>query len=221
MAAVTTFPSHFNPSMIASSTNFIVTALNGGPSLGGHSFIVVEGVQGGERFIGQYDIQADVTQPEQISSIVAALPGPLQTVFLNRQGSIREVRVYESASHGRNYSTMTHTSWPVPATAATAMIGKIKLQKWVIEALAEDGIPSPFPYQENGAHTFIQGNAGENCATWTRKMLEEAGINPGWHPLNKVAALPVKPAGGLSVTQAIAVFAAIAAGVFGLMRRYR
>ena len=76
-------------------SKWVVSLLNTGAKLGGHTLILVEGTISGNKFIGQYDIKATLNPEEKESSI--------PFFAKNAKGFIHLVEVHEGDSYVRKY----------------------------------------------------------------------------------------------------------------------
>jgi hypothetical protein len=197
-----------------SKTKWVVSLLNAGSPLGGHSFIVVEGLRTAasgedELFVGKYEIFADMKDgyPE----------------LQNLKGYITEVKVREGNVYStdparydaeRIYgATSSRSSYVMPA-AAQAMIDTIKADKARTDTVMAEfydaharGDTTPFltmphitsrlmPYQSAGSKRICARDEGHNCTTWAEEKLAICDLAPGNHVLDSIKAMPETHAGG-------------------------
>lgn len=169
-------------------TTWVITVLNTGTRLAGHSVIVIEGQNKNpitnkiENFIGQYDIKFT--------------PYTLQESSFNIKGYISAVDIFENSHSTRDYSRYTAKSYPVDAMKAKEMIRSIKADQVKTEQLIrmiesgsvqEESIDSYFiqnqgffEYQLMGKSSYLADDgAGDNCAGWVLAKLAVAGIGDG------------------------------------------
>lgn len=149
--------------------SWLVSVLNTGDKLSGHSVLVVEGIRmnpitsRNELFVKQYDIQAELYQE--------------QTDFINRKGKIVEVRCFEGYS--RELSIYPSRSYNVNPIKAKEMIKSIEQDIAICEKAKKR--QAEFPnYQLVGEGHFLSDiGMGDNCASWSIKKLAIAGYGDG------------------------------------------
>jgi hypothetical protein len=149
------FISQINPRYTITNDNWVVSVLNTGPIYAGHNVIVVEGLNAGQLFVGQYDIKA-TSDP---------IPGVAD------HGYITRVDCHEGPGYTRDYSGYRgHVSY-APAAGVTNMITSIKADKDIID---HGGL---IKFQLLGLnHPLSDPEGGHNCASWSKEKLDIAGI---------------------------------------------
>lgn len=173
---------------------FVVSVLNIGSKLTGHSVLIVEGIAieneygffKDSLFIGQYDI--------------LCRPYVMQGSSMNTKGFITDIRMFESHDVKRDYSQYTAKSYYITSQNCKVMLASIQADKAKVERLknmievgeiSEDNVDSAFINK----HGFLEYHLiGNNCADWCVDKLRIAGVN--------ITALYGKPeiiAGGCNV----------------------
>jgi len=161
--------SKINPTLIFEQTSWFVSVLNTGDKLGGHSMLVIEGVEKlpdsiySSLFIGQYDIKAEIYKDDE--------------AVINSKGYISEVRCFETNKYTRDYSQYPSKTYPIDPESARKMIDSIEEdQKVCLRAAKGEG--EYRKYQLVGdKHPFSEIGMGVNCASWCIEKLEIGGIN--------------------------------------------
>ncbi len=171
--------SEVNESFHYNAEEWLVSVLNTGDKLGGHSIVVVEGLKKAdissvslqfephlEKFVGQYEISA-VSEDAPSSS-------------LNPKGYICNVKCTETKEVTRpgGYKQFPSRSYKVDAEDASKMITSIKEDEQIC-LRARRGEGAYPPYQKLGTdHPFVRliGNVndGHSCASWCARKLEIA-----------------------------------------------
>ena len=182
-----------DPKFQYSDTVWVVSNINTGSKLAGHSVIVVEGIKKtqednnnnnifAETFVGQYDIKCK----EYV----------VQSKSINLQGYIHRVDIHEAKTATREYKQYSHRSYCVTPEKAQEMISAIKEDRQKVDRLKqmieegkilEGNIDAQFikkngflEYQLAGKSPFLADEgAGDNCASWTANKLKIAGIGDG------------------------------------------
>lgn len=188
------------PKMEYNETTWIVSHVNLGSILPGHSAIVIEGIlsrdlhdsfisKNAKRKAGVYIVQTD------IKAIVLGKQSSFAETSIgsvvNQTGAIREVRLFEYTP--RNYAECSGISHYVNSQRVIQLIEEIEREKAVVDDFwqrAEIG-PEPTreeveafikanPYQTYGNHLFF-GNSkkGINCTEWCNSKLRILGVAPG------------------------------------------
>ena len=201
-------PSRINPKYIITPEKWVISVMNTGSILGGHSVMVIEGIgQYSERvglfgngfFVNQYDIRAIVFESGSSSAS-------------NCKGIISEVRCFEGNEHTRDYSKFPAKSHYCDPNRAKEMIYSIHQDKQKVESFMKEihnienietkeaqqerlaallsSEDKYLKYQTRGAHGILTKiSDGDNCAGWCNEKLAIAGIGDGTQlPKPKIAA---------------------------------
>ena len=139
---------------------WVVSVLNSGSAIEGHSVLVVEGMDNGHLFVGHYDINAKI--------------------ITGGKGVITRINCNESDSYLFEYKEFTRKSYRyIPKGKVREMISSIRADaKAVQEAKAGEG-PS-LRYQLFGKNSTLSNlDDGHNCASWVQEKLSIAGIDHG------------------------------------------
>ncbi len=188
-----------NPKMEYNETTWVVSHVNLGGLIPGHSAIIIEGVLSpdlhasflgtGSRRPGVYFAQTDITALVlgKQSSLSESSIGSIT----NQTGVIREVRLFQYTK--RDYSACSGVSHYASSQRVISLIENIEREKSVVDefwqGLEIGDHPSidqindfikAYPYQTYGNHLFFgKANKGINCTEWCNIKLKELGIAPG------------------------------------------
>lgn len=177
------------PKMEYTETTWIVSHVNLGGMIPGHSALLIEGVlPGGRMYIAQMDMTAVILGEGSAMSRTSV--GSLT----NQKGVIREVRVFESETPGRDYTECSGASHYITPAKAREMIENIKTQQREVAgfwARHESDIPptdieiqafvDKHKYQTYGKHLFFgKKGGGINCTEWCNDKLRTVGVAPGY-----------------------------------------
>ncbi len=152
---------------------WIVSILNTGDKLLGHSVIVVEGVirtgpglMNKQLFVGQYDIQAELDEE--------------QKNLVNKTGRIVEVRCFPSNFPPSASDPMGYTR-DYSGFSSHSEIADRGLVERMIKSIREDSEKCKrgehIPYQLVGLkHPIGSKDGGHNCTSWSIEKLAIAGV---------------------------------------------
>lgn len=166
---------------------WVISLINTGTILGGHSKIVIEGIKENSLYI--VECHAMVI-PDENEDNESSLP----QAFRNTKGTLRplisEKDNYKDEQKLTQYSTSTSTSYYIAPANADLIINEVKKQ------IEEFNTGNYMPYQYSGDNRikFFGSNDGHNCTTWAESILKIGGIERGALPLDYLKALPEKHA---------------------------
>ncbi len=168
---------------------FVVSLVNIGDPILGHATLVVEGVRTkdvgsfseDELFIGQYDI------------VVEYEDSVLQNINPNRSGIIKEIRIFESNSYGKDYTQYRSESYLVDVDNVDRMLESIMEDHEIVEQ-SKQGICEPLLYQRLGKdhpwiNLFSLNENGDNCMGWCLEKLAIAEVLESQNKLSKPRAI--------------------------------
>jgi hypothetical protein len=192
MYAVRSYQSQVNQDLHYDESTWLVSLQNVGGVLGGHARIVVEGVENGNSFVGQYEIAHYLGVSEGVKA-------QFQKAIENEPGVITGISVFERENYVHPaYSNYHSKSWFVTPENIRRMVQEVKKTQGLImaelEAFQRTGDLKFFThaYQKAGsARTpVLGGNGGDNCVTWAEKMLAIANAGNGVKPVDSFKAAP-------------------------------
>ena len=207
-----------NPDLEVTQDLWVVSAINSGPALAGHSVIVLEGIrppQGGNLYAQPFTIKTDIragvagdqnssTSTDHTpssssagsssnSSLSGTTGSSLTPPCNNPRGIITRIDIKNSDERDwrpLDYRNNTKRSWLVRHEDAEIMMRQIVADRQRVR-LSMVGDAEPIPYQFLGAgHPFARADGGHNCASWVQEKLAVAGVDAAGKPK------PEKVAGG-------------------------
>ncbi len=187
------------PKMEYNETTWVVSHVNLGGLIPGHSAIIIEGVLSpalhtsflstGSRRPGVYIAQTDITA--LVLGKQSSLSESSVSSITNQTGVIREVRLFQYTE--RDYSACSGVSHYVNSQRVINLIESIEREKSVVAEFWQrfdmgdqpsvdqiNAFIKANPYQTYGNHLFFgKTSKGINCTEWCNIKLKELGIAPG------------------------------------------
>jgi len=162
---------------------WVVSILNTGAKMSGHSVILVEGIKDGAAFVRQCDITAELL-PEETKSII-------REPFRNVKGKINQVRIFESYHPTLEYDKKSSRSVYADPESVLLMLNAIEQDRdTTIKAQRGEGLYLQYEY--SGRYSMFSSGAADNCPTWCYEKLKIAGINITPVGFDYIKAMPEK-----------------------------